>query len=470
MGDSTTGVKPKVHISGDGLSASIFIPMPDPTSPRERYSPVELLNLLKESGVIFGMDQEAIARLAENPVYEKEIVVAQGNSSKEGTPGEFELFFDLTENRKPTIRPDGSTDYMDIKVIEMVHKDQTIAVYHPAVQGARGMSVKGTVIEPKPVRDLPPLAGRGFTRSLDGMTYVSSIDGKIDMTNNRIMISPVWEISSDVDITMGNVTFNGDVIVHGGVSDGAIIKAAGMVTIDGLVENCEIHAGKDLFLLSGLKGGDKTVLECGGNLTAQFIEYAYVKCKGDFIADYVFNSKIDCEGHINLNGNKAAIIGGYTSAIRGIDVNELGNDFGTLTTVAVGVTSERLAQQIALNNKIMTLSANLKKIKAGLAEFERLSQERNVDYKDDPRRLQLLRVKIRDEAVLLEEQNALQELTNLIERAKGASIRVFNKSFPGVNISIDDHKVEVKEMQKHVEYVKTPEGIKMEIIENLVRE
>lgn len=470
MGEGSNNGLPKVHISGDGLAASIILPMPAAHEVRSPMSTAVLLNTLKDAGVIFGIDQEKVARLAESPVYDREIVVANGSPAVEGTPGYFQYNFDLTQNRKPTIREDGSTDYMNIKVIEVVHEGQVIVNYVPAVMGSRGMTVKGVVIEPKLVRDLPPLNGRGFTRSDDGLTYTASIDGKIDVNGNRILISPIWEIDGDVDITMGNIDFNGDVIIHGGVSDGAIIRAGGNITIHGLVENCEIHGGKDVFLLSGLKGGEKTILEVGGSLTAQFMEYAYITCKGDIIADYIFNSKVFCDGFINLNGNKAAIIGGYTTAVRGIDVNEVGNDFGTVTTLAAGVTTERLIEYDNLYRRVNTLNDNVSKIKRGLEEFERLGIEHGIDYKEDPRRLQLLRVKIRDEALILEEQAKLEKMKAVIDNGGDATIRVFKKSYPGVTIIIDDHKVEVKDVQSRVEYVKTFEGIRMDLIENMVRE
>lgn len=460
---------PKINISSDGLDARIFFPMPEPGQERETYTKGQILDMLKDAGVTFGIDQEAVARIADSPMYNRDVVIATGKNAVQGEPGHYDYYFDLTVNRKPTIREDGSTDYMNIKVIETVDKDQVIAVYHPAVQGAKGITVRGQMIEPKPVRDLPPLAGRGFDREDDGVTYRANIDGKIEMSGNRILILPVYEISGDVNISTGNVDFNGDVIVHGGVSDGAIIRAAGSVTIDGLVESCEIYTRKDLFLLSGVKGGDKTIIDAQGNITAQFMEYAFVNCKGDITADYVFNSRVTCDGHIELNGNKAAIIGGYTAAVRGIDVNEIGNSFGTITNVVAGIAQEKLVAIEQLNQEVTALSDNIAKIKKALNEFEKLAEARGANYKDDPRRLQLLRVKIRDEAVLLEQQSKLQDLKNTVEHGTNATIKVFKRVYAGTSVSIDSHHVNVKENQDRVEFVKTPTGIRMDYIESLIR-
>lgn len=458
---------PKIHISPSGLEATITFSMPKPGEESPHYTDTEITALLREKGVTFGILHDEIAKLATNVIYERPILVAKGIIPQDATPGYYIFNFETKLNKKPVINEDGSTDYMNIKTIEVVHKDDVIATYVPSVRGVKGMSVKGTVVDPKPAREMPPLAGRGFTRSDDNRTYTATMDGKIEKKDNRILISPVHEIRGDADITTGNIDFNGDVVVHGGASDGVIIKAAGNVTIEGLVESCEIYAGKDLFLLSGTKGGEKTVIDVKGNITAQFIEYALVKCKGSITADYMFKSKVVCDGRIDLTGNKSAIIGGQVSAVQGLETNEIGNDFGTITNVSVGVDQERLMAAENLSRKIDALASNVDKIKKGLADFDKLSEERGIDYSNDPRRLQLLRVKIRDEAIVFEEQGKLDEMRAVMEKGKNSTIKVFKKIHAGANIAIDTRRVTIKDEQKNVEFVKTATGIRMQSMDEL---
>ncbi|MBP5597005.1 MAG: DUF342 domain-containing protein, partial [Pseudobutyrivibrio sp.] len=333
--------------------------------------------------------------------------------------------------------------------------------YHPAVQGARGMSVRGQVLEPKPVRDLPPLIGRGFERSNDNLTYTAKLDGKIEVNQGKINVSPVHEVSGDVGIETGNIKFNGDVIVHGGVHDGASIDAAGNVIIHGLIEDCDIRAGKDLFLLSGVKGNEKTVISCKGDITAQFVEYAVITCAGNISADYFFKSKISCEGRIELTGNNASIIGGFVSAVQGIEANDIGNSFGTITNVAVGVDDERLAEFDILAKKIEAISSNVAKIKKGIEEFDRLGEQRGINFKEDPRRMQLLRVRIRDEAIVQEETKRLAQMKGVIVSGKDATIKVFRRVYAGSNITVDNHHVSINDNHERVEISKSEEGVRL---------
>ena len=461
MAQPINALAPKIQVSSNGLEATMTFKIPDGKSDVPKFTAAQLLGFLNNANVTFGIDQDMLVKLSKNPVYGRPVKVAEGSAQVQGTPGYFEYHFDTTVNRKPTIRPDGTADYMSIKTIETVQEGDVIATYHPAVQGSRGMSVRGQILEPKPVRDLPPLIGRGFDRSSDNLTYTAKITGKIEVNQGKISISPVHEVQGDVGIETGNIKFNGDVIVHGGVHDGAVIDAAGNVIIHGLIEDCDIRAGKDLFLLSGVKGNEKTIIDCRGSVTAQFIEYAIITCGGDITADYFFKSKVSCDGRIELSGNNASIIGGYVSAVQGIEVNDIGNSFGTTTNVAVGVDIERAAEYEMLAKKIQAISANVQKIKKGIEEFDRLGKERGINYKEDPRRMQLLRVRIRDEAVVLEETKKLSRLKEVIMSGRGATIKVYRRLHAGSNISIDDHHVTIQDLHERIEIEKSEEGVKL---------
>lgn len=461
MATPINALAPKVQVSSNGLEATMTFKIPDGSSDVPKFTAAQLLGFLNSANVTFGIDQDMLVKLSNNPVYGRPVKVAEGTAQQQGTPGYFEYHFDTTVNRKPTIRPDGTADYMSIKTIETIQEGDVIATYHPAVQGSRGMSVRGQILEPKPVRDLPPLIGRGFDRSSDNLTYTAKITGKIEVNQGKINISPVHEVKGDVGIETGNIKFNGDVIVHGGVHDGAVIDAAGNVVIHGLIEDCDIRAGKDLFLLSGVKGNEKTIIDCRGSVTAQFVEYAIITCGGDISADYFFKSKVSCDGHIELNGNNASIIGGYVSAVQGIEVNDIGNSFGTNTNVAVGVDVELAAEYEILAKKIQAISSNVLKIKKGIEEFDKLGEERGINYKEDPRRMQLLRVRIRDEAVVLEETKKLNRLREVIKSGQGATIKVYRRIYPGSSISIDDHHVSILDIHERVEIEKSEEGVKL---------
>lgn len=86
----------------------------------------------------------------------------------------------------------------------------------------------------------------------DEVTYTASMDGKIEMQNDRIVVLPVHEVSGNAELAEGNIDFRGDIVIHGNVESGVSIRATGSITIDGVAEACMLEAGKDIILRGGM--------------------------------------------------------------------------------------------------------------------------------------------------------------------------------------------------------------------------
>ena len=112
-----------------------------------------------------------------------------------------------------------------------------------------------------------------------------------------------------------------------------------------------------------------------------------------------------------------------------------------------------------------THQENITKIEAGLANFERLGKERGIDYQDDPRRTELLRVKIQEIAAMAAEKTELEGLQREVEEAQNASVKAQKAVYPGVSIGIDELKISVQDMQERVQFVKSVDKILMMRIE-----
>ncbi|MEG0962641.1 MAG: FapA family protein [Lachnospiraceae bacterium] len=440
--------EPKIKISNDNMQ--VYLRLPTPVLDHTEW---DISGALKKSGVIYGIDEKKIQKILEQPVYEQEILVAEGNYVSDGTDGYYEYKFNLDFSKKPKMRPDGTVDYWSIKMIETVSEGQVIAIYHKAVQGKDGMDIKGKVLIAKRARDLVPLRGKGFSRSEDGTIYTSLCDGKIERTNDRITILPIYEIYGDVDLSIGNIDFWGDVVIHGGVCTGVKIKATGSITVDGIVEGAQIEAGKDIVLRSGVVGSSRACITSKSNIIAKFFEYTRVHANGTIRADSFVNCKVSCGENIILDGKQAKIVGGEVWAIQGIATNVIGSDGEVNTHIRIGNNATVLRRISILKSKIRVEQENLDKIEDGLKLV--------TDIKNDSRRSELLRLKIRDRAFLSDDTAELDKLENQIERAKGGSIKVIGSVYPGVTIEIDEQRIQVREEQGNMEFVKNKDKIVM---------
>ena len=199
----------KVRITEDRMKAYVMLPRLLPGTAPAQYTAADIIAALHEKSVVFGVKQDEISNLIIDPIFGREYLVAEGQETKEGVSGEYELLFSNDFNRKPKELPDGSVDYMSIKTVETIAEGDTIAIYHPAIPGTDGTSVIGRKVQAKRVRDLPPLAGKGFSRSEDGLLYTADISGKIEKQGERIIISPVYEVRETVGVEVGDIDFAG---------------------------------------------------------------------------------------------------------------------------------------------------------------------------------------------------------------------------------------------------------------------
>jgi len=121
-------------------------------------------------------------------------------------------------------------------------------------------------------------------------------------------------------------------------------------------------------------------------------------------------------------------------------------------------------------DKIRNLEDNIYKIKKGIDDFDKIASEKNPDYKNDPRRMQLLRVKIRDEAVVSQDRIRLEELQSLVEKGRKATVKVYDTVYAGVSVKNTDRMVTMSDYQKHVEFVKTETGIRLDVLDEPIPE
>lgn len=81
----------------------------------------------------------------------------------------------------------------------------------------------------------------------DKKTYIAMENGKIELKDNRLVISSLL-VLDDVTCATGNVDFDGSIYVRGNVGQGVSIHATRDVLVDGYAESSVIEAGGDIIL------------------------------------------------------------------------------------------------------------------------------------------------------------------------------------------------------------------------------
>ena len=441
--------KPNLRITQDGMEAYLILPIPEVDV---EYTREEIALLLETKGVVKGIKEDKLELARKDKIYNREILIAQGKEPIEGSDGWYEYKFQREFSRRPEIMPDGSANYFRMQLLATVNEGDVIAVYHPAIQGEDGYTVKGAPRNAKRTRDLPPLKGKGFERSPDGLSYLSSLDGRVEVRGDKITVSQVYEIPGDVDIAIGNIDFRGDVMIHGSVRLGLSVHAGGSLTIDGIVEaGVNLSADKDILLKSGMMGDSRASVITKGNLFCKFIEYAQVTVGGSIQAEALLSCDVECGNKITLTGDRGRILGGRVRAVRGIEANTIGNQREVVTIAAAGVESDVYRRLKLLEHKQEVTQKKLQMIEDEIMEYEKKFHALHMTPKEnDMTKMNLIRAKIKESAILSQNQIELEELSELSERAKEAKIKVYSAVYPGVLIMIDDFNLPIKELQKNV--------------------
>ena len=443
--------EPKIRISYDEMEA--YLLLPSLLTLDEEYTFDEVMEKVRAAGVKIGINEAKISTMIRDRYYNRECLIAEGIEVVNGVDAYFDFNFDTNFNKVPNRREDGTVDYWSIHSVELVEEGQVIATYHEPVDGSNGMTVKGKLLVAKRGKPLPPLTGKGFTRSEDNKTYISQMNGKIEKKNNRIMISNVHEVHGDVGLKTGNIDFRGDVIIHGNVPTGSVIRATGSITIDGTVEGALIDAHKDVIIRGGVLGSGKGSILTKGNLIVKFMEYTKAKVHGSITADSLINCNITCYDKVFLKGKHASVVGGVVHAATGVEAYNFGNQYGIKTEIYAGVNLE-LKKQISYHeNCIIEAQDMIEKIGVGIKQLDDLVKAGFPIDPNDPRKASLLRTKIVKQAELASHTQQLHEMTAVSEYAHDATISVLQDVHMGVIIGINDALHQVNEEQSSVAFV-----------------
>ena len=203
----------------------------------------------------------------------------------------------------------------------------------------------------------------------------------------------------------------------------------------------------------------KGMVKTKAGISAKFFEFTNIMCEGDLRADVLMDCNVECHGKVILNGARGSIIGGKVHAIRGLVVSTLGNNAEKQTEVYAGAGIEIYSRMQVLEKKIAAAEEELVKIEESLKRFDVMQKERGVDYTRDPRRMVMLRAKIKDTATIAADSEEVRKLRILTEESRGACVSVIRQVYPGVVINIDELKYTLKNIGKCIEFFKASEKI-----------
>lgn len=399
---------------------------------------VEIYERLSRLNIVEGIDRGLIAETVKGMKAVEVLEIARGVPHVHGKDAALSYHINFEGKAKPAVLEDGTVDFKNMLQSAAVTKGMCLATKTPVQPGSDGLTVTGKVIKHRPGKDLSFKFGENVVASEDGLMLFAAEDGIAKMTNGRLSVLRVIELS-EVGPESGNIYFGGDVHVRENVLDGYTIHCDGDLTIDGVVEGCTLKVKGNLVVGKGILGHGMSDIVVGGSLVAKFIENATVYVKGEIETGEIINSKVLCDSKILVKGKKGLIIGGEITSKYMIEANHIGSRLGVLTTINLGVDATVIEELKALKETVQELKILEQRLMARLPVLkDNVLRQPEVGVHEDM--LQQYEESLRSTQMDLEEkQQRLEQLMEALKKVNQGKVKI-NSIFPDTVVRIGNSK------------------------------
>jgi len=330
-----------VNISNDKLVATLSLHAAEPP---DNITSEKILNQIRSMKIILDDEgkkavEDFVAKLAGKEIPES-VVIARGRKPEPDQPGKIEILF--LKPLEPDHQPEESQEasrhsHYDRSSIVVVKEGQKLLRLLPPEQGQNGVDVFGEEIPRKLTTEAQLHLGPNV-RQEDDIVY-ATCNGKVEYSNGKVWVDSMLEISGNVDFSIGNIDFPGDIHIGKNVLDLFQIKGGADIVVCGAVEAAEIHAQQDMVVTGGIAGKDKGIFSAGRDIKSKYITNAKVQAGRNIeVTKEIVHCDLVCQGRLIIeNGD---LIGGHTIATGGATVKTLGSEANVKTIIELGIDHE----------------------------------------------------------------------------------------------------------------------------------
>jgi uncharacterized protein (DUF342 family) len=336
-----------IKIDDDKMAARLTLIPPYGGAPVALF---QIQLILQEKGIVSGiMTDEIEAALKDG--YAAERIIAKGIPPVPGTDAQFQSLVPEIRERKPRVDERGIAHFRDLGQLIVVKAGEPLMRRIPASEGQKGENIFGQVLMPKSGLDMPFASGlQGAEIDPDDSNSLrATITGQPKLVPNGVIVEPTINLPK-VDLSTGNMVFDGTINIKGDITDGMKVCVTGDVFVGGTAEGAEIEAGGNIVIKGGVIGhseysADETsvcrpTIVSKGSISARFAENVCMEAGTDIIIE-----ELSMHNHLTaLNrilvgksgGRKGHIIGGITNAAVLVKAGVLGSNSGFITKIKAG--------------------------------------------------------------------------------------------------------------------------------------
>ena len=243
----------------------------------------DILRNLESAGIVHGVLHANVSKIANERIFNKKILVAQGTPATPGKSANLEICFETARKIVPKEDEDGRINYKDMDFLLNATEGQVLMRKTAACEGTSGISITGKEIPARPGKDKKIPVGTNTHLSEDGMELIASTGGTIVHVGSVVSVQPVTTISGDVDLSTGNINCSGSLRILKDVKSNMSVTTEGDLEILGNVEDAEIICSGNVIVKGGFTGRGTGIIRARGNVTLKYILNQKVAAGGDVI-------------------------------------------------------------------------------------------------------------------------------------------------------------------------------------------
>jgi hypothetical protein len=455
---------------------------------QKKISVQRIKDMLQEMGLKAEVDEQAIASALKQAkkakAAQEDVLVAQGSMPVQGEQGR--VVFAWEEEDSAKAQEDGQLDPRQRSLFRSVEQGQLICWLQPPGIGRPGLDVFGREIPAQPgasgqltlgqnvqaykngqpllqlqdqqksgaedtqaeVGEDVPSANAGLQGQVitePGAEIRALASGIVAWDGQLISVQEAVQIKGDVDFSTGNLAFSkGDVYIQGSLKSGFSVKTPGSVYVKQSVEGALLQAGGDCIVNMGLSMHGKGSVSVIGSLQAHFLENATVKARGDvFVTHDILNSLVFTLGRVKATKGRGTIEGGIVRVAQGLECNVLGSEHGVVTRVVLSFNAEGDPALVQRRDK---LKKRLQKIQEVLGEDNYQTLLEKTPKEKHSQLMEMLKAKSSIVSELKQLKSQIKDSRQkLVQKALESKIQVHAVVYPGVELTIGQQTLEVKE-------------------------
>lgn len=428
----------EVSVTSDHLQVTLKQHQPLP----EKLKIEDLKIFIKECGITYGVNEEVLKQ-----VITKEIVlptvIAEGEKPIDGESAYICSILDkeLTESVEREFDEDKQVNLRQVIDIPSVVTGVVVGEKVNATDERHGMTIYGEKILAKPGRDIKLRPGKNTRVSKNGQKVISMIDGQVSVEPKVIHVFPMYDVHGDLDLSVGNVDFIGNVNIRGNVPSGYEVKAKGDIRVHGSVESAYLYSEGSIFIQQGVVAQNAGIIEAKEQVIVGFLNQANVVAGGDVsVSTSILHSKVEAEGFVFCKQGKGNIVGGSISSGKGIEVNEVGNHMSTPTKLFIGMSERVHNSEKKYKEELDEAQIDMQKLAVLLKKLTEKEKSSSLSGKEKIMKLRIHKSLSETNDKLNKAKEKLLDMHDMFENQETVQIRVYRTMYSNTDLHFGKYR------------------------------